>query len=269
MSFFARLGLVFAALAFLSACDETRPPRDGSFDAAANDDAAIADAAAQDTSIDDASTDASSPSDAGPELVGTISGSVGMVTTELSSVNPSIFVVNFDLGDGPWVEADLVERLVADARTLYADTSSGGASASLSEALAIEMLVRAEGATLSKVGSAVIYDSPTAPKVDATVLIGGVRVGVHVTRAVSFPFGDPYTVEKATDLLTKKLGDVLLSAAGASAEDAWAKSMVVVVAYDEAAAASIATAWAALDAQLKADTIVYVIVTDGDDAEVY
>ena len=41
------------------------------------------------------------------------------------------------------------------------------------------------------------------------------------------------------------------------------------MAYDQQHADTIATAWAGLDAATKADTIVYVVVTDGADAFMY
>jgi len=53
---------------------------------------------------------------------------------------------------------------------------------------------------------------------------------VSVTRAVHFPFGEPYTLDEATTLLTRKLSEILESTANVSAEDAWVKQILYVYA---------------------------------------
>ena len=131
------------------------------------------------------------------------------------------------------------------------------------------MLARCEGASLLKTETEILYDDPMSKKADLLVQIAGRKVGVSVTRAVTFPFGNPYTLPAATALLNGKLYDIDNSSQHVSAADAWVKQILVVLAYDQQHADTIAAAWAGLDATTKADTIVYVVVTDGDDAFIY
>ncbi len=130
------------------------------------------------------------------------------------------------------------------------------------------MLARCEGASLRETETEIVYDT-MGDLTDMVVEIEGVRLGVSVTRAFVFPPSDPYTVAIATDLLNDKLMGVLESSANVSAEDAWAKQILVVVAYADMHAGSIMTAYEALDSGVKADTIVYVVVTDGMDEPLY
>ncbi|MCY1009039.1 hypothetical protein OV079_26460 [Nannocystis pusilla] len=52
-------------------------------------------------------------------------------------------------------------------------------------------------------------------------------------------------------------------------EDAWVKQILSVVAYGPMHKESLLTAYAALDPAVKADTILVITVTDGDDAFIY
>jgi hypothetical protein len=147
------------------------------------------------------------------------------------------------------------------------DGNAGGSSLE-SEIFAYEVLARCEGASLLKTETEVVYD--TAGKItDLLVDIDGLKIGVSVTRAVAFPFESAYTVEQAETLLTGKLADILESSANVSAADAWTKQILHVIAYAEGHAASLETALANIDDAIVADTIVYVTITDGDDAFIY
>ena len=66
-----------------------------------------------------------------------------------------------------------------------------------------------------------------------------------------------------------KLADVLESSANVAPADAWQKQILSVIAWAPGHADAIAAAWADVDAAVRADTIVVVTVTDGDDAPLY
>ena len=101
------------------------------------------------------------------------------------------------------------------------------------------------------------------------VALDGRKVGVSVTRLVTFPFGQPYTMAAATTLLQRKLDDIELARTQASAADRWTKSMLVAEAFDAQHAQVGMQAWAALPAATRADIILVIAVTDGDDRFIY
>jgi hypothetical protein len=53
-----------------------------------------------------------------------------------------------------------------------------------------------------------------------------------------------------------------------SAGDRWVKQRLVVMAFDPMAAASVRTAWDGIVPTIRADTVMCVVVTDGDDASI-
>ncbi|MBO6933341.1 MAG: hypothetical protein JJ863_00145 [Deltaproteobacteria bacterium] len=200
---------------------------------------------------------------------GTIAGPCGRLDTELTSAEPFLFETRLDFMMDPYTDPDDFSLLTAGAQTILTEGTAGGSSG-LSEAFAFEVLARCEGATLVKTETFINYmPGYTGTITDILVMIGTEKIGVSVTRAFVFPPSDPYPVSRATDLLTDKLADVLESSAGVRSDDAWTKQILAVVAYGTMHAESIATAWASLDPSLRADTIVYVIVTDGDDDPLY
>ncbi len=149
-----------------------------------------------------------------------------------------------------------------------AATPNAGGSSGLSEVFAYEELERCEHAMFLKTETEIVYD--TVGKItDLEVAIGGHKLGVSVTRAVTFPFGQPYTLTAASTLIERKLQDIQASTANVSAADRWEKQILAVLAWDDQAADIVAQAWAAMDAQTRADTIVIVTVTSGDDLFIY
>ena len=76
-------------------------------------------------------------------------------------------------------------------------TPNAGGSSGVSEAFAYEELARCEGATLLATETEIVDDGP-GEITDLEVMIGTHEIGVSVTRAVAFSFGDPYTVDDAT-----------------------------------------------------------------------
>jgi len=200
---------------------------------------------------------------------GTIAGPCGRLDTELSEGAPSLFETRLDFMMDAFDDPAERSLLSAGAQQILSEGTAGGSSG-ISEAFAFEVLARCEGASLLKTETFIDYELDyTGSITDILVMMGSEKIGVSVTRAFIFPTTDPYTVARATDLLTDKLAGVLESSAGVRAADAWTKQILAVVAYGTMHAESIATAWASLDASLRADTIVYVIVTDGDDDPLY
>ena len=198
---------------------------------------------------------------------GTISGDCGEVSAELSDAAPSLFENHIDFANDPFDLNTDLSQLTIGGQEIIADGNAGGSSV-LSEVFSYEVLARCEGALLLKTETEVRYDQ--AGKItDLLVEIDGEKVGVSVTRAVGFPRDAPYTIEQARALLEDKLSDILISSANVSAEDAWVKQVLHVVAYAEQHAESVRAAWAQVDSTVRADTIVLVTVTDGDDAFIY
>jgi hypothetical protein len=135
--------------------------------------------------------------------------------------------------------------------------------------MAYEVLYRCEAASLLKTEGEITYLDPSGKKTDLVVDVDGTQLGVSVTRAVGWPREDPYTAEMATDLLTDKLGDIVLSSANVAETDAWSRQILSVIAYEPAHAAAIEEAWSALDADIRGDTLLFVTATLGDDEALY
>lgn len=242
--------------------------------ACGGDDAATTDAAAVDAPIHDTLGDAPMPIDAavdaaGPPLpgFGAITGQCGVLTlAELDGMTPLWFQgeLTFDNRYDDPAERPL---LTDGGREIILDGNAGGSSL-YSEVFAYEWLARCELATLLKTENEVVYDV-AGKKIDLLVEIDGRKVGASVTRAVTFPFGNPYTMAAATTLLDRKLDDIQLASAQVSAADRWSKQMLVVLAYDLQHAQVAMQAWSALDAQTRDDTLLVVAVTSGDDLFIY
>jgi hypothetical protein len=218
--------------------------------------------------------DATAEADAGTEGdaavdtgFGSIAGICGTVADELDEAAPSFRLLRLDFGSDAYDDPAERALLTAGAQEILAEGTAGGSSG-VSEAFAFEVLARCEGATLVKTETEIVYDPPTSVKTDILVEIAGMRVGVSVTRAVAFPPDTPYGVDRAL-FIEDKLDDILVSSANVVAEDSWVKQILVVMAYGDMHAESIRTVWDGLDAETRADTILYVVVTDGEDDPVY
>jgi hypothetical protein len=216
-------------------------------------------------------TDAARADDAAADPILAISGACGVLDDELADElpywvqNASTFAEGFSRVDAA--------RLGEGAQTILADGTAGGSSG-YSEAFAFEVLERCEGASLVASETMIRYATPAPGAIaDILVEIDGVRVGVSVTRAVTVTGmcmrADTYTLAAATELLTRKVGDLHEASTLVSAEHAWTKNLVFVYADTTAHAMTMMTAWAGLDAALRADTIVYVSVSEEMDAFIY
>ena len=151
---------------------------------------------------------------------------------------------------------------------VLAATPNAGGSSGLSEIFAYEQLARCELADLLHTETQIVYDT-TGKITDMEVSIQGHKIGVSVTRAQTYPLGQPYPLDTATTLITRKLTDIQTSSADVSAQDKWDKQILAVLAWDSQAADVVEQAWTSLDASVKANTIVVVTSTDGDDTFIY
>jgi hypothetical protein len=194
---------------------------------------------------------------------GALSGDCDVLDTELTDAAPGLFSGNLDLPSGPPEASALTEG----GAEILADGNLGGNSI-WSEILAFEVLSRCEAATLLKSEGEIAYTGE-GKRTDMLVELDGGKIGVSVVRAFRYPPGTPYELADATETLNKKLADIQESSALVAEEDAWGKQILGVIAYDETAADSVRAAFEGLEASVKADTLVWVTTTDGDDAWVY
>lgn len=208
--------------------------------------------------------------DASPDAAsgfGAYSGMCGVLAQmQLTGPTPQLFT---DTLTFPRAYVDPADRpLLTPGGQHLAETPNAGGSSGLSEIFAYEELAHCEMATLLKTETEIVYD--IAGKItDLEVSIAGHKIGVSVTRAVAFPFGSAYTLSAASTLITKKLQDIQASSLNVSAADKWEKQILAVLAWDQATADIVLQAWTAMDAATKADTIVIVTVTSGDDTFIY
>jgi hypothetical protein len=144
------------------------------------------------------------------------------------------------------------------------ETPNAGGSSGMSEAFAFEQLARCELAGLLKTETEIVYDQQ-GTITDLEVVIDTHKVGVSVVRAMTFPFGQPYTVEAATTIIQRKLEDIQQSSANVSEQDRWVKQILAVIAYDDQHADVVDQVWMGFDAAIRADTVLVVTVTHGDD----
>lgn len=215
--------------------------------------------------------DSAATRDAAFDPILRIAGSCGVLDDELLDDAP-YWIENVSAFPEGFSAAD-ASRLGAGAQTILSEGTAGGSSG-YSEAFAFEVLERCEGASLVASETMIRYSVPTPGAIaDILVAIDGVRVGVSVTRAVTVTGmcmrADTYALATATELLTRKVSDLHEAATLVAPEHAWTKNMVFVYADTTAHAMTMMTAWAGLDAALRADTIVYVSVSEAMDAFIY
>ncbi len=196
---------------------------------------------------------------------GALSGECDVLDDELTSDMSGFFRLALDF-DRLYTDDDL-GMLTLGGQEIIADGNAGGSSV-LSEVFAFEALQRCEDAALLKTENEIVYD--TQGKItDFLAEIDGGKIGVSVTRAVAFPFADPYPLASAQELLSGKLADVLVSSANVSSADRWTKQILAVLAYSPAHADVLFEAYQGLDSAISADTLVVVIVTNGADDFIY
>jgi hypothetical protein len=238
----------------------------------ANDDDSSASADDDDIGGDDDDTavgnddDSSSNHDELPlDGFGDLSGDCDVLDAKvLSSSAPALYANSLDLHEKSFDET----LLSAGGQEVMTDGNLGGSSLH-SEAFAYEVLYRCELASLLKTEAEISYIDQGGKKTDLLVEVGGVRLGVSVTRAFAWPAEEPYTVAQATELLEGKLSDALLSTANVAPEDIWARQILSVISYAPGHTQSIETAWSEIDPAIRADTLVMVTTTEGEDSYIY
>ena len=199
---------------------------------------------------------------------GAITGMCGVIgAAELDGSTPLWFQGELDFGTDRYDDPAERDRLTPGGREILIDGNAGGSSV-YSELFAFEWLARCEQAELIKTENEIVYDVD-GKKADLLVAIAGRKVGVSVTRAMTFPFGNPYTPAAATSLFERKLDDIQLATAQVSAGDRWSKQMLAVLAFDAQHAEVAMAAWNGLDAETRDDTLLVVAVTSGDDLFIY
>lgn len=243
--------------------------------AAPEPDAGLADAAAREDGA--AGEDAAVPrADAGPSRpdaavpapgFGVIGGPCGVLDDALTSTAGALYVNRIDFGADPYDAADY-GRLSEGGREIIDDGNAGGSSL-YSEVFSFELLHRCEGARLLKTETEIVYTPPQGRITDLLVEIDGLPIGVSVTRAVAFPFDQPYPPARALALLEDKLSGIVESTGHVDPTNAWRKQILYVIAYAEGHVAVLEAALQQVDAAVRADTIVMITVTDGDDDFLY
>ena len=250
------------------------PPADdapASLDAAASDDAFAMDDAGAPRDAPALLDAGVPPIDAAFDPILAISGSCGTLDDELLDElpywveNTSTFAEGFTRAEGT--------RLSAGAQTILAEGTAGGSSG-YSEAFAFEVMHRCEGASLVASETMIRYTTPAPGAIaDLVVDVRGVRVGVSVTRAVTVTGmcmrDGAYSMSAASTLLARKVLDLHEAATLVGPEHAWTKNLVFVYADTAEHARVMGLAWEALDASERADTILYVSVSEDMDAFVY
>ncbi len=157
---------------------------------------------------------------------------------------------------------DIGPTCCADAARILCEANAGGSSR-ISEALAMDVLARAFGATLLKTELELVYWPSGSPITDFSVSMrGGCELGVSVTRAVG-PLVDKAWgsegVDAAERLLRKKLRGVLESTR-TCCSSAWRKQLLFV--WSRGVAADLEIAYSKLESELTADTVVLVVECD-------
>jgi hypothetical protein len=200
---------------------------------------------------------------------GTISGACGVLDScDWGASAPLLFRNTVDFG----LTAFDAGLLSADGQEVISDGNLGGDSVE-SEAIAVDVAGRCELSALLKTEGEIVYLDVAGKKTDELLEIDGRKIGVSVTRALTFVtpddlcgVPDPTAME---DLLVDKLSDLPLSAANADPVDAWERSALAILACDPAHGDAIEAAWATLDPAVKGDAIVLLTVTEGEDDFIY
>lgn len=198
---------------------------------------------------------------------GELSGMCGVLTsTDLNSASPELVRATMTFARAYSDPAD--RPLLTLGGQHLAETPNAGGSSGLSEIFAYEELARCEHAALLKTETEIMYDG-TGKITDLEVQFGTTKIGVSVTRAQAYPLGSTYTYDAASTLITRKLNDIQASSAHVSAADKWTKQVLAILAWDSAAADTMAQAWEMAAPSVKADTIVIITTTNGEDTFIY
>lgn len=220
-----------------------------------------------DVDVDAADTD-SDASDGPLPGFGAIEGACGVLTDAvLDDPTPVQFRNAIDFGDDPFDEED-ADQLTDGGFEVYTDPNAGGSSI-VSETFAFEVLARCEGATLVATELEVAYDPEDSAKTDLVVAFDDRVIGVSVTRAVTFPREAELGVDEAARRMTGKLEGILESTANAVGDVTWDRQILHVIAWGPEHADDVSEAWDGIDAAVRADTILMLTTSNGQDAPLY
>lgn len=258
-------------LGLVAACSEATPERaspssvnDAGPPYSTIDDSGVTDA---DSTAEASPTESSDASDASSiktpdEILGTLTGSCGIVKTELTLTTPSLERNRLTFVAG---EAYVRAGLSADGQRLY-DTSNAGGSSGESEVMSFEVLRACEGATLLKTETEITYAPPddSGPNTitDILVAIDGKNVGVSVTRAYR-PKNQSFPDSDVKALIEKKLEGIQRSSVRVLPADRWVKQILHVFAATQDEADAVTRVVPTIDAAIRADTIVLLTQTTG------
>jgi hypothetical protein len=185
--------------------------------------------------------------------LGTVSGSCGELATLFAANEPALLVNTYDFFESESFDSSL---LGSGATKRYEQDNQGGSSL-CSEVMSIQLLEECDGALLHKTEIEIVY-ATEGSIADYTATLDEKRIGVSVTRAYKGPMGDEYSLEDATTLLTKKLNGLLEAAENVSPEDGWDHSLLHVWTLRSDWVPTLVTAWEALPAETRANSIVMV-----------
>ena len=144
---------------------------------------------------------------------------------------------------------------------------NAGGSSLLSEALALELLARAFGASLEKTELELLYSHGSKMTDFAINLFGGYQLGVSVTRAYKWSRTTAHrpgelNVHEARQLLVKKLRGINASSKNVQ-NFRWTKQLLCVWAFSHRDATLLEEMYAEMPAELRANTVMLITRCDG------
>nr|WP_321412752.1 putative metal-binding motif-containing protein [uncultured Carboxylicivirga sp.] len=187
---------------------------------------------------------------------------VTILPTNLTELSPSIHSVVLDC-----IEPFSPELLLPDGQVVYSAGLDGGTNI-VSEALAMDVLTRYSGAILTATENEVVYNT-VGSIFDFLVQIDNIPLGVSVTRAVKFPYDDPYTVNDAEALLNNKLVSIIESLNNIDSQYGISKGVLVIMAYSQSHSDLLQITFSNMEASILGNTIVLIVTTNGDDSAIY
>jgi hypothetical protein len=97
---------------------------------------------------------------------------------------------------------------------------------------------------------------------DYSVIINDKKIGVSVTRAMSYYGDENYTVENAKFLLIKKLNGIFWSSSNVIKRDKWEKQILHVFCPSESIAKKVKVAYKQLKSYHKGNTIILITIAN-------
>ena len=198
---------------------------------------------------------------------GTITGDCGVLDDDEWTASSSFrFRNTLDLTGLTWAGEDT--PLSEGALRILEDGTLGGSSES-SEALAYDVLDRCELAALLDTERSIRYADADGRKTDLRAEIDEREVGVSVTRAMTFVSpeqrcGTPG--DTLATLVAEKVAELQESEANQSPKTPWERSLLSIIACDDAHATVVEDTWEGLDAAVRSNAILVLTVLEGNDA---